>query len=103
VDPVKAELGPRSWDIADANWLARARRGVGVTGPFDTKTAYFWNRTGWGGRLLGACAPPKPDKPKDPKGPPGHDPGGPGGGHGGGGGGGGDASPPPDPSPPPAP
>jgi membrane peptidoglycan carboxypeptidase len=97
VDPVKAELGPRSWDFADASWLARARRGVGVSGPYDTKTAYFWSRTGWGGKLLGPCAPPpkpKPDTPKDPKGPPGP---------GGGGGPGGGPSPAPDPTPAPTP
>ena len=85
VDPVKAELGPRSWDVAVAGWLARARRGVGVMGPYESKTAYFWSRTGWGGTLLGACAPPpkpKEDKPKDP---PGKDPKDPGGGPGGGG------------------
>ena len=27
VDPLKAELGPRSWDATMPNWLARARRG----------------------------------------------------------------------------
>jgi uncharacterized membrane protein YgcG len=81
VDPVKAELGPSSWNSADANWLARARHGVGTHGPFDTRTAYFWGRTGWGGRLLGPCAPKPRPVPKH------HD----GGGHpGGGGGGGGD-------------
>jgi membrane peptidoglycan carboxypeptidase len=97
VDPVKAELGPRSWDWAVANWAARARRGIGVIGPYDTRTAYFWSRTGWGGKLIGPCAPPpkpKPDKPTDPKVPPGHDPGG---------GGGGGASPAPDPTPAPTP
>jgi membrane peptidoglycan carboxypeptidase len=94
VDPVKAELGPRSWDADVANWLARARRGVGVVGPYDTRTAYFWGRTGWGGPLLGTCAPkPKPTEPgKPPK------DGGPGGG-GGGGGGGGKPTPSPDPTP----
>ena len=82
VDPVKAELGPRVWDKDVQNWLFRARRGVGVVGPYDTRTAYFWGRSGWGGLLLGQCAPkpkpePKPEKP--PKdggpgggGPPGH-------------------------------
>jgi hypothetical protein len=85
VDPVKAELGPKSWDFADAAWLARARRGVGVGGQFGTRTAYFWGRTGWGGPLFGSCGPAP--KPKDTKpgngpggGPPGHggDPGKPG-------------------------
>jgi membrane peptidoglycan carboxypeptidase len=89
VDPLKAELGPTVWDHDVLNWLARARRGVGVTGPYDTRTAYFWGRSGWGGPLLGTCAPkPKPEKPpKD--GGPGDGGGGGGGGHGGGGGGGG--------------
>ena len=54
VDLVKAELGPRAWDADVANWMARARRGPGVLGPNDTRTAYFWDRTGWGGRLLGS-------------------------------------------------
>ncbi len=82
VDPVKAELGPRAWDDDVANWLGRARRGVGVVGPYESRTAYFWEKSGWGGPLLGTCAPkPKPEEPiKPPK-----DPGDPGGGGGGGG------------------
>jgi membrane peptidoglycan carboxypeptidase len=98
VDPLKAELGPSAWDHDVLNWTQRARRGVGVVGPYDSRTAYFWSRRGWGGPLVGPCAPkpePKPEKP--PKG----DPGGPGNGgdpgHGGGGGGG----PKPTPTPPP--
>jgi membrane peptidoglycan carboxypeptidase len=98
VDPVKAELGPSAWDGADANWLARARRGVGVAGPSGTRTAFFWGRTGWGGRLAGQCAPP-PAKPKP--GPPGNGNGngngngpGNGGGNGKGNGGGGNGGPP---------
>jgi hypothetical protein len=103
VDPLKAELGPASWDIADAGWLARARRGVGITGPYDTKTAWFWSRTGWGGPLLGSCAPPKQHKQKGPDSG-GAGSGGPGNGQGhpGGGGGGGGAGL-PQPSPTPAP
>jgi membrane peptidoglycan carboxypeptidase len=94
VDPVKAELGPRAWDRDVANWLARARRGVGVAGPYDTRTAWFWQRTGWGGPLLGACAPKREPKPPKDSGPgPGPGPGD-GGGHGGG---------KPKPTPPPAP
>jgi peptidoglycan glycosyltransferase len=53
VDLVKAELGPSAWDDDDANWMQRARRGVGVRGPFDSRTAYFWGRTSWGGPILG--------------------------------------------------
>ena len=33
VDPLKAELGPREWDADVANWLYRARRGVGRRRP----------------------------------------------------------------------
>jgi membrane peptidoglycan carboxypeptidase len=60
VDPVKAELGPRSWDADVYAWLARARRGVGVMGSMGSRTAYFWDRTGWGGPLAGACSVPSP-------------------------------------------
>jgi hypothetical protein len=108
VDPVRAELGPRLWDHDVMNWVDRARKGVGVAGPYGTKTAYFWGRTGWGGPLVGPCAPkPKPKAHKPPKdtSPPGHGggPGG-GGGHGGGGGGGGaGAQPTPSPAPLPGP
>jgi len=98
VDPVKAERGPSSWDSADADWAARARRGPGVSGRFGTKTAYFWGRHGWGGPITGPCAPKNPNpnpndkggKPKAGKPPGGGGPGGggpPGGGGGGGGGG----------------
>ena len=80
VDPLRAELGPKAWDPDVSNWLARARRGVGVGGPYGTRTAYFWSRTGWGGPLLGTCAPrPQPPQPPtagDPGGgPPGPTPG----------------------------
>ena len=86
VDPVKAELGPTALGRATSRWLARARRGAGVIGRFDTRTAYFWGRAGWGGPLAGPCAPkPKPPMPKGPKPPKDPGPGG-GGGHGGGGG-----------------
>lgn len=92
VDPLKAELGPRAWDGAVADWLARARRGVGVVGPYDSRTAYFWGRTGWGGPLLGPCAPkPKPPEKKQDEDKPGKG--------GDGGGGGGEPSPTPLPLP----
>jgi hypothetical protein len=58
VDPLKAELGPTTWDPDVSNWTARARRGVGVVGPDGTRTAYFWGASTWGGRIIGACAPP---------------------------------------------
>ena len=107
VDPVKAELGPSSWNAADATWLARARHGVGVIGPYDTRTAYFWGQTGWGGRLLGPCAPKPRPAPRHHAGSGHRDHhggggGGGGGGHGGGGnggGGGGNQSPLPTSSP----
>ena len=101
VDPVKAELGPGAWDRDVANWLARARRGVGVVGPYETRTAWFWQRKGWGGPLVGTCAPKSEPKPPKDGGPGGGGNGG-GGGHGGGGGGGGKPTPPP-PAPTPSP
>ena len=87
VDPVGAELGPRSWDDDVADWVRRARRGPGVTGQFDSRTAYFWGERSWGGSLAGPCYKPKP-KPKPPKEDPRPGPG-PGNGNGNGGGGGG--------------
>ena len=60
VDPVKAELGPRSWNDDVQDWVNRARRGVGVTGRLDSRTAYFWGRSSWGGRLAGPCYVPRP-------------------------------------------
>jgi membrane peptidoglycan carboxypeptidase len=94
VDPLAAELGPRSWDFDIANWLQRARRGPGVLGPLGSRTAYFWNQHSWGGPLLGSCQRPKPAGRHDK---PGHG----GGGHGGGGGGrGGGGGGPPAPTPP---
>jgi hypothetical protein len=96
VDPLKAELGPAAWDVDVASWMARARRGPGVTGRFDSRTAYFWNQHSWGGTIDGPCAKPKPKPtPVPPSGPPGHD----GGPPGGGGGGGGDPGPTPKPKP----
>jgi membrane peptidoglycan carboxypeptidase len=97
VNPLKAELGPGSWDDDVADWLRRARRGVGVQGRHDSRTAYFWQRTGWGGPLIGTCAPrprppvvepTKPPKDPGPSNPPG-----------GGGGGGGSPKPPKPPAP----
>jgi membrane peptidoglycan carboxypeptidase len=66
VDPVAAELGPRSWDADVADWLRRARRGTGVEGRHESRTAYFWGERSWGGPLAGACYRPKP-KPKPDK------------------------------------
>jgi membrane peptidoglycan carboxypeptidase len=60
VDPVKAELGPRAWDRDVRDWLARARRGTGVEGRYDSRTAYFWGKSSWGGRLAGPCPAPRP-------------------------------------------
>jgi membrane peptidoglycan carboxypeptidase len=65
VDPVKAELGPRSWDADVYAWLARARRGVGVMGSMGSRTAYFWDRSGWGGPLAGGCVVPRSDHGND--------------------------------------
>jgi membrane peptidoglycan carboxypeptidase len=57
VDPVKAELGPTSWDRDVGNWLERAKRGAGVTGPYGSHTAYLAGHGSWGGPLLGECRP----------------------------------------------
>lgn len=52
VDPVKAELGPPAWKKDVLNWLERARRGVGVKGPYGSSTAFLPGRSSWGGRIL---------------------------------------------------
>ena len=57
VDPVQAELGPRTWDRDVANWLARAKRGAGVKGPYGSHTAYLAGTSNWGGTLIGDCQP----------------------------------------------
>jgi membrane peptidoglycan carboxypeptidase len=86
VDPVKAELGPSSWDDDVAAWVKRAREGVGTKGPYDSRIAYWFGSKTWGGPLVGPCKP-KP-RPTDP-------------GNGNGGGGGhGKPTPPPTPPPP---
>ena len=103
VDPVKAELGRAAWIGDVQNWLQRARRGVGVTGRYDSATAYFWGESSWGGPLYGACARPKPPpdkKDKDDKEDKEKDDGGGGGGGGDDGGGGGGGNPDPSPTPP---
>ena len=53
VDPLKAELGPRAWDDDVLGWMSRARQGVGVGGPLDSRTAYFWGKSSWGGPIAG--------------------------------------------------
>jgi membrane peptidoglycan carboxypeptidase len=55
VDPLRAELGPASWRDDVANWMARARRGAGVTGRHGSSTAYFWGERSWGGSIAGSC------------------------------------------------
>ena len=87
VDLLQAELGPVSWYDDVADWMRRARRGPGVAGQYDSRTAYFWEERSWGGSLAGACSvsrdrggdhgrgrgggdgdkPPKPHDPKPPK------------------------------------
>ena len=59
VDPVKAELGPSRWDDDVAAWVARARRGTGIRGPYGSTTAFWFGESSWGGPLVGACAAPK--------------------------------------------
>lgn len=91
VDPVQAELGPPRWKVDVEDWLRRARAGVGVRGQFDSRTAYFWGESSWGGPLAGPCPKPRPvvvEKPDPPKEKP--EPDDPGNGNGGDGGGGGD-------------
>jgi membrane peptidoglycan carboxypeptidase len=58
IDLVKAELGPSSWDRWDADWMARARRGVGTRGQLDSRTAYVYFKNSWGG-TIGCRAAPK--------------------------------------------
>ncbi len=70
VDLTKAELGPSSWDAAVQDWMNRARRGVGVTGQFDSRTAYFWEESSWGGTLAGSCYVPRPVEAKNGRGDP---------------------------------
>ena len=70
VDPLKAELGPSSWNRDVEDWIRRARRGVGVSGRWDAATAYLPGESSWGGLLIGQCPRPKPvkpDKPEKPK------------------------------------
>ena len=81
VDPLKAELGPRAWDADVADWMRRARRGVGVVGKHESATGYLPDRGSWGGPIAGPCAPrvvvrppeerpdqpDRPDKPEPPK------------------------------------
>jgi hypothetical protein len=64
VNLVKAELGPIGWDSDVTNWMERAQKGPGQAGPHDSKTAYFWNQTSWGGPIMASsCEPTKADKP----------------------------------------
>ncbi len=57
VDVVRADLGPKAWDPDDADWQHRAGRGTGLEGRHDTKTAYFWGQSSWGGPICGAPRP----------------------------------------------
>jgi membrane peptidoglycan carboxypeptidase len=96
VDPVKAELGPSSWDDDVAAWVQRARAGAGTLGPLGSRIAYWFGARTWGGPLIGPCAPRRE---------PNHGGGGGGdgngNGHGHGGGGGGGPQPTATPPPPP--
>ena len=66
VDPLKAELGPSAWDKDVEDWIRRARRGVGVAGPYRSITAYLPGRSSWGGPIIGPCPKPKPKPTPDP-------------------------------------
>jgi membrane peptidoglycan carboxypeptidase len=56
VDPLKAELGPSSWDDDVQAWMDRASRGIGVTGPLGSTTAYLNGESSWGGPIAGSCS-----------------------------------------------
>ena len=56
IDLVKAELGPTSWDSDVADWMHRAAGGPGRTGQYDSRTAYFWKQSSWGGPIAGSCS-----------------------------------------------
>jgi membrane peptidoglycan carboxypeptidase len=60
VDPLKAELGPRAWNVDVSDWTRRARSGPGTAGRLHTRTAYFWGERSWGGQLIGTCYRPAP-------------------------------------------
>ncbi len=62
VSPVKAEVGPASWRADVQDWLRRARRGPGVAGEYDSRTAYFWGESTWGGPLAGPCVRQRIDR-----------------------------------------
>ena len=56
VDPVKAEYGPASWRKDVAAWVDRAKRGVGIKGPYGSRTAYRPGASSWGGPLGTDCS-----------------------------------------------
>jgi hypothetical protein len=71
IDFSQAEAGVKSWQKADAQWQARAARGVGVAGgPKRTRTSYFYGGgfypfgRSWGGSFAPTAkcpiAPPPP-------------------------------------------
>ncbi|HET7028474.1 MAG TPA: transglycosylase domain-containing protein [Candidatus Limnocylindrales bacterium] len=60
VNVVQAELGPSEWDADVADWQHRAGRGTGVSGKYDTRTAYFWGQSSWGGPICGARPKARP-------------------------------------------
>ena len=45
-------------DVAD--WMRRAREGSGQAGQYDSRTAYFWGQSSWGGPIDGACTVAQP-------------------------------------------
>jgi membrane peptidoglycan carboxypeptidase len=61
IDLTKAEP-ERAWHDDVLDWMRRARSGSGRFGRYKTATAYLPGRSGWGGLMLGSCAPP-PDDP----------------------------------------
>jgi membrane peptidoglycan carboxypeptidase len=77
VDLTKAEEGkPPRWLEADADWMERARHGVGRRGIHGSSTARLWGRTDWGGFIapVDCLSAPTPTPPPIVQPPPGTPP-----------------------------
>jgi peptidoglycan glycosyltransferase len=72
IDLTRAEEDrPQRWLDADIDWMARARRGVGVRGDTGGRTSYLYGEDSWGGQIIPldcALAPP-PTAPPPPTSP----------------------------------
>lgn len=62
IDLTRAEQDePQRWLDADIDWMARARRGLGVRGDTGGRTSYLFGEDSWGGQIIPldcALAPP---------------------------------------------